>query len=234
MGKAPASRVLGEEIYSTLKDDILNAELQPGAILDEMQLMERFDVSRTPVREVIRKLVADDLVGMEPHRSAYVKTFTVQDIADFFEAFRLTQRLVMILSAARISRSQLDGLLKIEERLETACDTKKVRIARELNIQFHIEVAAGCSNKYLQSSYGRLLEQSTRLSSLTFRLIVDKDWKLHSALILQNHNDIISTLVRRDCEGIGRMSDEHIDIFKRRVYAALDKEVPDAAVFSPF
>ena len=234
MGKTPATRVLGEEIYSTLKDDILNAELQPGAILDEMQLMERFDVSRTPVREVIRKLAADDLVGMEPHRSAYVKTFTVQDIADFFEAFRLTQRLVMILSAARISRSQLDSLLKIEERLETACDTKKVKMARELNIQFHIEVAAGCSNKYLQSSYGRLLEQSTRLSSLTFRLIVDKDWKLHSALILQNHNDIISTLVRRDCEGIGRMSDEHIDIFKRRVYAALDKEVPDAAVFSPF
>lgn len=233
MGKAPAARVLGEEIYSTLKDDILNAELQPGAILDEMQLMERFAVSRTPVREVIRKLVAEDLVGMEPHRSAYVKTFTVQDIADFFEAFRLTQRLVMILSAARISRSQLDNLLKIEERLETACDTKKVKLARELNIQFHIEVAAGCSNKYLQSSYGRLLEQSTRLSSLTFRLIVDKDWKLHASSILQNHNDIISALAKRDCEGIGRMSDEHVDIFKRRVYAALDKEIPDAVIFNP-
>ena len=233
MARAPVLKVLAEEIYSTLKDDILNAELQPGAILDEMQLMARFDVSRTPVREVIRKLVADGLVGMEPHRSAYVKTFTVQDIADFFEAFRLTQRLVMVLSAARINSSQIDRLFKIQRRLESACDTKKVKLARELNIQFHIEVAAGCSNKYLQSSYGRLLEQSTRLSSLTFRLIVDKDWKLHAALILKNHNDIISALVNRDCEGIARMSDEHIEIFKRRVYAALDKEVPDAAVFNP-
>ena len=209
--------MLAEEIYSTLKDDILNADLHPGAVLDELKLMERFDVSRTPVREVIRKLAADGLVGMEPHRSAYVKTFTVQDVADFFEAFRLTQRLVMVLSAARISAEQLDKLMKIEERLESACDTKKVKLARELNIQFHIEVAAGCSNRYLQLSYGRLLEHSTRLSSLTFRLIVDKDWKLHSPLILQNHKDIIGALVRRDSEAIARMSDEHIEIFKRRV-----------------
>jgi len=227
------SRVLAEDIYSALKDDILNAELKPGTMLDEMQLMQRFDVSRTPIREVIRKLAADGLVGMEPHRSAYVNTFTVQDIADFFEAFRLTQRLVMVLSAARINRSQLDDILKLEQRLESACDTKKVRMARELNIQFHLNVAAGCSNKYLQESYGRLLEQSTRLSSLTFRLIVDRDWKLHSALILRNHNDIIDALVKRDCERIGALSDEHIGIFRKRVYEALDKDVPDAAVFSP-
>jgi DNA-binding GntR family transcriptional regulator len=233
MVRASATKILAEEIYGTLKDDILNAELQPGAILDEMQLMARFDVSRTPVREVIRKLVADGLVGMEPHRSAYVNTFTVHDIAEFFEAFRLTQRLVMILSAARISKGQLDKLSKIQKRLESACDTRKVKLARDLNINFHLEVAAGCSNKYLQSSYVRLLEQSTRLSSLTFRLIVDKDWKLHASLILQNHNDIIRALVKRDCEGIGRMSDDHIDIFKRRVYAALDKDVPDNAIFSP-
>jgi DNA-binding GntR family transcriptional regulator len=233
MGRAPASRVLAEEIYSTLKEDILNAELRPGAVLDETQLMERFDVSRTPVREVIRKLAADGLVGMEPHRSAYVNTFTVQDIADFFEAFRLTQRLIMILSAARISRQHLDNILMLEKRLESACDTKKVKLARELNIQFHMEVAEGCSNKYLQQAYVRLLEHSTRLSSLTFRLIVERDWKLHSALILQNHNDIINALMKRDCDGIAKMSDEHIAIFKRRVYEALDKDEPDAVLFNP-
>jgi len=233
MARTPGAKILAEDIYSTLKEDILNAELQPGAILDEMQLMDRFDVSRTPVREVIRKLAADGFVGMEPHRSAYVKNFTVQDIGDFFEAFRLTQRLVMILSAARISRERLDNIAKLETRLESACDTRKVKLARELNIHFHIEVAAGCCNKYLQESYGRLLEQSTRLSSLTFRLIVDKDWKLHAAMILRNHDDILSALARRDCEGIARLSDEHIEIFKRRVYAALDKDVPDAVIFNP-
>jgi DNA-binding GntR family transcriptional regulator len=64
-------------------------------------------------------------------------------------------------------------------------------------------------------------------------LIVDKDWKLHAAMILRNHDDILSALARRDCEGIARMSDEHIEIFKRRVYAALDKDVPDAVIFNP-
>jgi DNA-binding GntR family transcriptional regulator len=233
MAKSTAARVLAHDIYEALKEDILNAELQPGAILDETQLMRRFEVSRTPVREVIRRLAADGLVGMEPHRSAYVETFTVRDIADFFEAFRLTQRLVMVLSAARISREQLDRISKLELRLETACGTKKVRPARDLNIQFHRQVAAGCCNRYLEAAYNRLLDQSTRLSSLTFRQIVDRDWNLHADMILRNHNDIIGALVKRDCEAIARLSDEHIDIFKRRVYEALDKEMPYAAVFSP-
>jgi DNA-binding GntR family transcriptional regulator len=52
-------------------------------------------------------------------------------------------------------------------------------------------------------------------------------------MILRNHDDILSALARRDCEGIARMSDEHIEIFKRRVYAALDKDVPDAVIFNP-
>jgi DNA-binding GntR family transcriptional regulator len=139
----------------------------------------------------------------------------------------------MVLSAARISRGQLDEIAKIERRLESACDTKKVKLAREINVRFHLEVAAGCSNRYLQESYGRLLEQSTRLSSLTFRLIVDRDWKLHAEMILRNHDDIIDALVKRDCEGIARISDEHVEIFKKRVYEALHKDVPDAAVFNP-
>lgn len=233
MVKPTVTRVLAENIYEALKGDILNAELQPGAVLDETQLMKRFEVSRTPVREVIRKLVADGLVGMEPHRSAYVETFTVRDIADFFEAFRLTQRLVMVLSAVRISREQLGRISKLELRLESACGTRKVKQAREINILFHRQVAAGCCNRYLETAYNRLLDQSTRLSSLTFRQIVDRDWNLHADLILRNHDDIIGALVKRDCEAIARLSDEHIDIFKRRVYEALDKEMPDQAIFSP-
>ena len=233
MSRTTAPKVLAQDIYEALKDDILNAELVPGAILDETKLMKRFEVSRTPVREVIRRLAADGLVGMEPHRSAYVETFTVRDIADFFEAFRLTQRLVMVLSAARISREQLDRISKLEGRLETACETKKVKLARDINIEFHLEVAAGCHNRYLEAAYRRLLEQSTRLSSLTFRQIVDRDWNLHADMILRNHDDIIGALVRRDCETIARLSDEHIEIFKRRVYEALDKEMPDEAIFNP-
>ena len=73
VAKGEVKKVLGEDIYNTIKEEILNADVLPGTILDEAQLMSRFGVSRTPIREAIRRLISSDLVGMEPHRSAYVK-----------------------------------------------------------------------------------------------------------------------------------------------------------------
>src|SRR5262245_27413086 len=115
------TKVLAEDMYSAVKEDILNAVIQPGSVLDEVQLMERFGVSRTPAREVLRRLAAAGLVTMEPHRSAYVKPLSMADIADFFAAYLLIQRTVFVLSAYRASQAHIEKASKIQERLEAAC-----------------------------------------------------------------------------------------------------------------
>jgi len=128
MSKAGSKKGLGEDIYLAIKDDILSMEMAPGSVLDEVKLMARFGVSRTPVREAIRRLISSDLVGMEPHHSAFVKPLTFEGISEFFEAYQLTQRLVFILSADRISEQQVAKISSVEKKIAAACERQDSRI----------------------------------------------------------------------------------------------------------
>jgi DNA-binding GntR family transcriptional regulator len=186
-------------------------------------------VSRTPVREALRRLIATGMVNMEPHRSAYVKPLSMPDIAAFFEAYMLVQRMVFILSADRITKAQIERAAKFEERLENACRAANIKAVRDLNLQFHSAIADGCGNRYLQESYSKLLEDSVRLSSMLLRFTVDTDWHAHAAGIQRDHNKLLTALERRDRNTIATVSDAHVSFFKERVYRAADKQTPKEA-----
>lgn len=228
-----AGKVLAEDIFLTLKEDILNADLPPETVLDEVKVMERFRVSRTPVREAIRRLAASGLVTIEPHRSAYVRPLSFDDIADFFEAYRLVQRMVFILSAERVTKPQLEDIAQIERRLEVACRAKNIKAVRVLNSQFHVAVALGCTNRYLQETYIKLVEDSNRLSSLLLRYTIDTNWKAHVAHLQADHDRILVALSKKDHKAMGEYSDEHVAFFKEQVFKAVQKTTPLAAAFDP-
>lgn len=233
LAKPPVARVLAENIFETIKEDILNANLEPETVLDEVKLMARFKVSRTPVREAIRRLIANGLVNMEPHRSAYVKPLSMDEIGDFFEAYMLVQRIVFILSAQRMPAAQLERASKLEERLEAACKSANIRSVRDLNLQFHSAIALGCGNKYLQDSYSKLLQDSTRLSSLLLRVTVDTAWSAHAEGITRDHNKILTALAKRDTHAVGNYSDQHVTFFREQVYRAMQRVTPKSALLDP-
>lgn len=229
MPKIGSKKVLGEEIFQAIKEDILSAELPPGAVLDEVKLMSRFEVSRTPVREAIRRLISADLVGMEPHRSAYVKLLSFDDIGEFFEAYQLTQRLVFILSADRISDKQVAAITSVEKRISTACRKQDIKAIRTLNDKFYGMVATGCSNKFLQELYIKLREFSSRLSAIIHKSLISDDWAAHAVTLQQDHEKIIQALSRKDCEAMGGISDQDVALFKQKVYRALERRIPESA-----
>jgi DNA-binding GntR family transcriptional regulator len=213
-------------MYSVVKEDILNANIKPSSVLDEVQLMQRFGVSRTPAREVIRRLAASGLVTIEAHRSAVVKHLSMIEIGDFFEAYLLTQRTIFILSAHRISEEQIEKASRLQDRIAAACQAANTRAVRELNLQFHSVVAAGCSNTYLQSTYARLLEDEVRLSALLLRFAVETDWREHAQHITRDHDGILEALRAHDTVAAAKYSDAHIHFFQERVYRALEKKTP--------
>ncbi len=233
MAKPVVAKVLAENIFDTLKEDILNSNLEPEAVLDEVKLMARFKVSRTPVREALRRLIANGLVNMEPHRSAYVKPLSVDDIGDFFEAYTLVQRIVFILSAQRILPAQLERASKIHERLEAACKSANIKAVRDLNLQFHDAISVGCRNRYLRESYSKLLQDSTRLSSLLLRFTVDTAWSSHAEGIQRDHNKILVALAKHDTQAVGQYSDQHVAFFREQVDRALQRVTPKSAFLDP-
>lgn len=233
MAKPAVVKVLAENIYDTLKEDILCANLEPEAVLDEVKLMARFKVSRTPIREALRRLIASGLVNMEPHRSAYVKPLSMDDIGDFFEAYMLLQRIVFILSAERIMPLQLERAAKLEGRLEAACKVANIKAVRDLNLQFHSAIAVGCGNKYLQDSYSKLLQDSTRLSSLLLRFTVETAWSTHAKGITSDHKMILAALSKRDTQAVGNYSDQHVTFFREQVFRAMQRSTPKSAFLDP-
>lgn len=229
MSKIDSNKILAEDIYRALKEDILNTDLAPGTVLDESNLMSRFGVSRTPVREAIRRLISIDLVGMEPHRSAYVKALTFEDIGEFFEAYQLTQRLVFILSADRITKKQVAALSRVEKQIASACSKQDIRAIRKLNDTFYEIVATGCSNKFLQELYARLREFSSRLSAMIHNSSLGNDWEAHVTTLQRDQEEIIQALTEKNCRAIGGISDQDVALFKQKVYHALERRIPASA-----
>ena len=92
-----------EELRLQLADDIVRGALAPGAALDETTLARRFDVSRTPVREAIRLLVASGLVEVRAHRAAVVARPTPEQLAGMFEVMAELEALCAGFAAERMT-----------------------------------------------------------------------------------------------------------------------------------
>lgn len=194
--------------------------------------MSRFSVSRTPIREVIRRLISDDLVGMEPHRSAYVIPLTIESIREFFEAYELTQRMVLILSADRIDSEQIKLISTVDEKMAAAFEARDIRLIRKLNDEFYGSVAAASSNKFLEGLYSKLREFSSRLSALIHKSLVGDEWAEHADALRRDHDKIISALSAKDCALMGDISDQDAALFKKKVFQALKRRIPDCAKFN--
>lgn len=227
------SRVLAESIYTSLKEDILNAEIPSESLLEESDLMRRFEVSRTPVREALRRLSGDKLVTIEPRRSAYVSTLTLDEISAFFEAYQITQRTIFILSASRIDSDQIETIRGVEEDIATAYHEQDIATIKKLNDRFYGLVAEGCSNKFLYDSYIKLREFGSRLSALVHKSLIDDDWESHFAVLKLDHAEIIAALETRDCRAISNIADHDVALYRKKVLQVLERPLPvDAEVMS--
>tara|TARA_B100000497_G_scaffold123658_1_gene156697 strand:- start:1556 stop:2290 length:735 start_codon:yes stop_codon:yes gene_type:complete len=227
------SRVLAESIYTSLKEDILNAEIPPESLLEESDLMKRFGVSRTPVREALRRLSGDKLVTIEPRRSAYVSTLTLDEISAFFEAYQITQRAIFILSASRIDSDKIDTIMGVEEDIATAYLDKDIATIKKLNDRFYGLVADGCSNKFLYDSYIKLREFGSRLSALIHKSLIDDDWESHFAMLKSDHAEIIAALKARDCAAISNIADQDVALYRKKVLQVLERPSPVDAEITP-
>lgn len=113
---------LRELVFESLREAIIIGKLSPGERMMEIQLAEEMGVSRTPIREAIRKLELEGLVVMIPRKGAYVAGVSLKDIADVFEIRRALEGLAAELAAERASDEEFEEmercLVKIAKDIE--------------------------------------------------------------------------------------------------------------------
>ena len=103
---------LRDVVFKTLRQAILKGELEPGERLMEIQLAERLGVSRTPIREAIRKLELEGLVLMIPRKGAEVAQITEKNMQDVLEVRKALEELSVQLACERITPEQVEDFLK--------------------------------------------------------------------------------------------------------------------------
>jgi DNA-binding GntR family transcriptional regulator len=114
-----------DDIAGLIEEAIVSGELMPGSVLRQEQLSERFGVSRTPVREALRRLAALGLVSFEPNRGVRVRTLSYQDLREAFLVRAELEALVTEEAARKLTREDLEELERCE--LDFARLTREVR-----------------------------------------------------------------------------------------------------------
>src|ERR1700726_4245483 len=126
-----------EELRLQLADEIVRGALAPGSALDETEIARRFSVSRTPVREALRQLVASGLVDSKAHRGAVVARPNAERLSGMFEAMAELEALCAGLAAERMPVAERHALEGLHEQLRMLSYTGDPQRFHQLNEQFH-------------------------------------------------------------------------------------------------
>ncbi|MBA5800256.1 MULTISPECIES: GntR family transcriptional regulator [Rhizobium] len=181
-----------KNVYETLRNEILALTLPPGQLLDEMTLAERFDMSRSPVREALIRLGADELVVTLSNRSTIVAPIEVATFPKYVEALDIAQRMNTRLAAALRTEADLKSITKRLKSFEAAVKTGNHLAMSEANKEFHMAIAHAGKNQYLASFYEKLLSQGQRMLHLHFEYLE----RTHEGYLLTDEHTLMLNAVR--------------------------------------
>ena len=206
---------LRDVVFNTLRQAILRGELQPGERLMEIQLAQRLGVSRTPVREAIRKLELEGLVLMIPRRGAEVAEITRQDLEDVLEVRAALEELAVKDACEHITDEQLQDLKKAANEFKRSLEGTDLVACAEADIHFHEIIYAATNNKRLVQMLNNLREQMYR-----YRMENLKDKRTYRTLV-EEHDAIRRALKKHDQEKAGAAINVHIENQRRSILASI-------------
>lgn len=209
---------LREVVFITLRRQILRGDLKPGERLMEISLANRLGVSRTPVREAIRKLENDGLVIMIPRRGAHVAEITRQELDDVLEVRKSLDVLAMRKAARLITGEEVQELREAEKTFAGLVEEKDPDLTAlgEADEYFHDIMYRATRNRRLIQTVNNLREQMYR-----FRVEYLKDRESHHTLV-REHDAMIEALGKHDEEEAVRLIELHIDNQYQSILRELD------------
>ena len=195
---------LRDIVFQTLRKAILMGELEPGERLMETQLGEKLGVSRTPIREAIRKLELEGLVVMVPRKGAQVAQFTKKDIEDVLEVRAALEAL-----AARLACKHMDdrAFLKLQLAIaeyEYAAKENNIEVMIEKDVEFHETIFQATNNDKLIQLFHNMREQIHR-----YRIAYLKNAE-DSTMVLREHLALLEALKNKDSETAADLATNHI------------------------
>lgn len=197
-------RPLREIVYEELKMQILTGEIKPGTRMMEVELAEDLGVSRTPVREAIRKLEKESLVTIEPRKGAYASEISMKDMEDILEVRKTMEGLAAGIAAAKITDEQKAILKTAMDNFDKAVDENNYDEMISNDTGFHHIIVEACDNAVLKNMVEQLQELVLR-----FRYLYFSDFR-RAEQMPSEHKEIYDAIDRGDVEGAKEAAAVHI------------------------
>ena len=209
---------LRDVVFNTLRQAILKGELAPGERLMEIQLAQKLGVSRTPIREAIRKLELEGLVLMIPRRGAEVARISEKSLKDVLEVRRSLEELAIELACQRMTEEDMQALEEAQKAFKAAIDQGDAMKIAETDEAYHDVIYHSTRNKRLVQILNNLREQMYR-----YRLEYLKDTQSHDRLV-EEHQKIVNAIIEKNKEEAVRLIQEHIYIQELTVIKKIQEQ----------
>lgn len=192
----------GEVAYQRLHDAIRSGEFTPGDRLREIDVAERLSLSRTPVREALRKLESDGIVEHRPRIGAVIRTLTHTEVVELYEMRIVLERTAAEMASKHASDAEADTLDHLNEQIKLAQDHPQAAAAH--NQDFHRCIYMATRNRFLCEAARGLNNALMLLGPTTLA-----DESRIQTVFLQ-HQDIITAIRAGDAKGAGLAAETHL------------------------
>lgn len=209
-------KTIRDQVYQILRDEICGGKYRPGFRLQESELAEYLGVSRSPLREALRRLVADGLLMEIPNKGVFVKEFTARDIDEIFDMRVMLESYAIRKCRSSLTSVRLQALFDILEQLERTHAAGDLDAYTQTDEILHNRIVEFSENSLLISTYDRVrsMNQQFRVLSLIIRQRFDDS--------LEEHRQLVQALAMGDVETACATDNRHLELARRCIKEHLD------------
>lgn len=191
-------------VYDTLKEQIITTVLLPGQILMAQQLSEKYNISRTPVREALVKLKEEGLVQEASGNKFKVSPLTWKKIEDCYQAREIVETACFEYAALNATKNQIDSLVKICEKMDQVDDFTCCGEYYTLDLEFHMEACKILNNKILIDFMNKNADEQQRIRYCTGGL------ETNNVLSCAEHIQLVNAIENRDPDLARKLIIKHL------------------------
>ena len=213
---AKTTRHSKADVLHTLRRMVLTQELAPGADLDEATLSEQWQLSRTPLRDVLRQLAGEGYLEIRENRGARVSEMSHRSLRDFFLAAPMIYGAILRLAAENASAAQITALKSAQDHFKSSLQGGDIAARALANTAFHEITGQMAGNTYLLPSFHRLLIDHARIS-MTFFRPADTETASELTKASDQHDAIIAAIEAGDAQAAGDLATAHWNLSRHRI-----------------
>ena len=213
---------LRDVVFNTLRQAILRGELKPGERLMEIQLANKLGVSRTPIREAIRKLELEGLVLMIPRKGAEVAEITEKNLRDVLEVRCALEELAVQLACDRMDEEGVRELRAAAETFESILNSDDITQIAQADVAFHDIIYAATDNRRLIQLLNNLREQMLRFRSISMH------YPGRLAATWEEHRQMVENIADHNSAMARKVAKKHMENSERTLLKGISKDEESA------